>query len=452
MKSILVEDLSSLYSEHGIPAEHTGLFLDIAEEYDVVILTRTPGEACGQLLKQGYDAKSFWVKSKSCNWGPMAGFVCLDPLLNKSKRKGALDNALEAYKSLSKVYETVTKDNGTKVAKKSIAIQICINTKRLNWLKKRNENAKNKFKIVELTAPDGTLQGYIFKSDELDVLLKKKSDDLYAMYYDIIKLYNVTRISKERLYNSFMKKLEDYASTVEGTKDGEKYIKKLNDKENRNKIGEFWELIEEKGYLNDGELDNFRNGNYENYVPLMAMTNAHRPYRKDSPMYHLNALTGDYDLFAVWPRKIDKELDRRVAGMFKGLDNKELIKREESNPIGKVVGNITERIYFLGQVFNSRLPKNPEAPAGVNRVYHSDEGGRPFVSEVDSAIGFGPDGKVFEIKDAEDLSKAIIYYGRPENKKGIKYGYKCFVNQGWRAKLIGDAPEYARDSESLLNN
>ena len=57
-----------LYQREGIPEEHSDVFLNIAKETNCVIMTRTPGKACGQLLDQGYDAKGFWIKSKSCDW------------------------------------------------------------------------------------------------------------------------------------------------------------------------------------------------------------------------------------------------------------------------------------------------------------------------------------------------------------------------------------------------
>ncbi len=67
----------------GMPASHAESFKAIAKREDVVILSRAPGPTCRQLLEHGYDTKGFRVHAKSCDWGPMAGFVMRDPRLNK---------------------------------------------------------------------------------------------------------------------------------------------------------------------------------------------------------------------------------------------------------------------------------------------------------------------------------------------------------------------------------
>lgn len=47
-------------------------------------MVRATGPTCLGLLEEGYDTKGYRIHGKSCNWGPMAGFVLRDPRLNKS--------------------------------------------------------------------------------------------------------------------------------------------------------------------------------------------------------------------------------------------------------------------------------------------------------------------------------------------------------------------------------
>ncbi|MDD2390438.1 MAG: anthrax toxin-like adenylyl cyclase domain-containing protein, partial [Desulfobacterales bacterium] len=55
----------------------------VAKQMNCIILFREPGVmACG-LIKEKYCMKGFRIDTKSCNWGPMSGFVCVDPRLTK---------------------------------------------------------------------------------------------------------------------------------------------------------------------------------------------------------------------------------------------------------------------------------------------------------------------------------------------------------------------------------
>jgi hypothetical protein len=61
---------------YGIPEPIARAFDRTAQEIDAVLLTRLPGAAAKQLIEDGHDLKGYFVHSKSCNWGPMAGFIC----------------------------------------------------------------------------------------------------------------------------------------------------------------------------------------------------------------------------------------------------------------------------------------------------------------------------------------------------------------------------------------
>lgn len=72
----------------GFPPNLSDAFAQTATALNATVLVRAPGEAGTQLLDERYDAKGFFIKGKSCNWGPMSGFVCMNPLLNKNGSGG----------------------------------------------------------------------------------------------------------------------------------------------------------------------------------------------------------------------------------------------------------------------------------------------------------------------------------------------------------------------------
>lgn len=70
--------------ESGMPMQHAQAFQDVANRTDCVIASRSVGKWATSLILESYASKGFHVKAKSCNWGPMAGFVCSDPRFSKN--------------------------------------------------------------------------------------------------------------------------------------------------------------------------------------------------------------------------------------------------------------------------------------------------------------------------------------------------------------------------------
>jgi hypothetical protein len=85
----------------GMPLGHATAFAAVAAAQRCLVSVRKTGPTCLQLLEQGYDTKGFRIHGKSCDWGPMAGFVMRDPRLNKSGLQTARYNALEHEESLT---------------------------------------------------------------------------------------------------------------------------------------------------------------------------------------------------------------------------------------------------------------------------------------------------------------------------------------------------------------
>lgn len=69
----------------GMVAAHAEVFERVANRTRTVIASRELNPLSEGLLVEGYASKGFYIKAKSCDWGPMAGFVCVDPRFTKSR-------------------------------------------------------------------------------------------------------------------------------------------------------------------------------------------------------------------------------------------------------------------------------------------------------------------------------------------------------------------------------
>ena len=92
-------DFKALEAE-GFPKRVSKAFQKTADELNCVVLSRVPGAPTTTLIDEGYNLKPFYIHGKSCNWGPMAGFVCQLPALNKAGTKKMAYNLKEHLESL----------------------------------------------------------------------------------------------------------------------------------------------------------------------------------------------------------------------------------------------------------------------------------------------------------------------------------------------------------------
>jgi hypothetical protein len=408
LKAPATED--SLRNEQGFPPQHTHAFREVARTEGCVILTRTPGSSCEGPLREGYAAKSFHIKAKSCNFGGMAGFLCLDPVMNKAGVQGAYSNLKENHKSLTVAYE----------GKTSGVVPLEISEERLQWLLGAGGKLRG--------ARDST-GGYVLaagqdkeKTVSVNYLLVKR-DGRWAVYYDLGRIYGLPegKAPTRELLDTAWKTFSAYlpAEVKEKPDDLHHAVEYF---------AELWDLLLSQAAVAPAPTQAIDGQVCAHYVPALAMTNPHRDYDEKGPEAYKNAVTGDYDLFAIWPRTFDRQEDARVAGMQAGMKDDDLIAREEKSAIGKVAGNISTRIYTIAQLLNSMM--TPDARVQPNRVFHSDEAGRPFVKQVDEAAAFTPTGEMYMIKSAAELASFI----RAWHEKG----HVIFINKGWAAHLPED--------------
>jgi hypothetical protein len=76
-------DLQRACAKTGFYSPHAMACQTVADQVNCIILFREPGGMAQGLIAEHYSMKGFRIDTKSCNWGPLSGFVCVDPRLTK---------------------------------------------------------------------------------------------------------------------------------------------------------------------------------------------------------------------------------------------------------------------------------------------------------------------------------------------------------------------------------
>lgn len=383
----------------GMPHSHAAGFKTVAYSQRCMILTRATGPTCLQLLEQGYDTKGFRIHGKSCDWGPMAGFVLRDPRLNKYGMEKSKYNAKEHNEALT--------DQHARAGWTASVTPLKIYEARRRWL------IEKKLIAVEQRGDDRWEGQAIHPSGirfHYSLIRDRNNPELFGVYLDRTK--NGRNFQQER----------GGAAVRYDTKYGDMY------------------------------------------EPLFAMTNPveHRHIRSDEhPDAFLNAVTGDYDLAAVWPyttgpRAYDPQgLDRRALGTVKAHSQAHIIesmrerfftKGEGGHPFvgsqGTKLGNITDRIYEVAQCLNSVIGGSRSHSDGRiwgpfprrNVLWHSDEAARPFVSDVDLPFfAIAPTGAEYGIESIADFRDFI--------NECVGQGFRVTLAEGWALNPTADKPK-----------
>jgi Anthrax toxin LF subunit len=392
-------DQQFLIETIGMPTTHKQAFLAVAALERCVIMVRATGPTCHGLLDEGYDTKGYRIHGKSCDWGPMAGFVMRDPRLNKYGN-------VKAGFNREKHSEAIDHDSEGQGWKASTT-PLKISQRRVDWLVRKGYIA---------VQPKGNdrLDGHATHPTGINFyysLIRETSDqDLYGVYFD------------------------------------------------NTQIGKRW--TQEKG----SAIAKYHPKYGSSYEPMLAMTNP-PGYGLHATENYKNAITGDYDLFAVWPF-VDGPggydpnpygNDHRPLGTVKGSvgpverANVDRLEREftESGQgaaaqgaafvhgrhgSGTKLGNITPRIYMVCQLINSIV--------GRHVLWHSDEAARPFLDDVDlPVLALTPRGNYVGIENIPDFKGFISFCDRE--------GIKVTLSNAWAQDPAGKHQkrlgiEYAR--------
>lgn len=336
-----INDEGWAVDEIGMPFEHKAAFLAVARDQKCVIIVRKTGPTCHGPLAEGYDTKGYRIHGKSCDWGPMAGFVLRDPRLSKY---GLAKAGFNHEKHMEALY--ADKENQGWNASTT---PLMISLDRINWLRAAG--------LITTTAHGDNFLGVADQAGvKFNYVLVKEVGTMYSVCFD------------------------------------------------HSRGGARW--VQDTGNVKDKP-----HPSNKQYEPLLAMTNPpDHGLATDAP--HLKAITGDYDLFAVWPYEelYDARAggaDHRPLGTVKGSNSKAERKNVEHlesqftvSGQGTKLGNITNRIYTVCQLINSRV--------GRSVLWHSDEAARPFLDDVDlPVIAFSPAGAHIGIETIADFKRFI---------------------------------------------
>ena len=481
--------------QQGFPEELVFSFLATSEMTNTAVLTRVPGSATTQLIKEKYDLKGFFIKSKSCDWGPMAGFLCRNPAFNKKGVKGIDFNIkyLSLYKnSLETVFQNASTDDAFR-ERAFLPIRI-------------SDDRKKQF----LGAFSSDIV-YNFPSSLRPIESGVALDDPREQVYGIVASADLDKDEVTQLKSVVMEFLLDKINVDEGgvTKTywalyhGYVYVKKpgaaayeeyltgapIENPADPAASDQFQQTLKQQ---NDASISfsnqqrnnltgwlkthfNIDRGNSSHCYTVDGIQNPHPPYSEANSVYK-NTVTGDYDLFSVWPVIPKAGFDEliRISEMgtneairtaeYPNFDTIPISTRlliptvkqftleltrsrniyVEFIPPGGILaglesqffGNINDVGFYVAQTLNSLHP------AKVNAAFHSDEGGRPNVDEIDYPIAvFLPTKVVAKMKEQTkgDIGASLVIRNHVEFLSLIEALFqKCYIslNHGWLLHLF----------------
>jgi hypothetical protein len=470
------EQIVAELESQGFPLYISYAFLHTAAETNSVILSRVPGGVGSDLIEEGYDLKGFHIKAKSCNWGPMAGFICQLPIFNKqgvskinyntkeighylhclhnfngakteitrleAARKteiGAISKDLPPDAQKAKLKEINKKYDGLVLAQLTLARtaeQISGSWSGENnlagspFLPLRREFADltavtqmrgvkaairlpgDCFYGIAQNVTDEVDEGNNNPTVKIEFLLKRiGTTNFYEVYHG--RIFYTKKDDTAKFRNEFL-----------GVKMTDQLEKEVNETY-KDYLDGIFGFSEESHNATEDELKAIDSIPSSLAFPRVAAIKFHKingimnpfpPFSTEAEKYK-NAVSGDYDLFAIWP---DMDLhqdelirqseitiggDNRLGGKIFtthfGYKNNFAIEYvpgfAELAPNGGVMkesaefGNMNNLGHLVSGILNSAAAStinelNTNIVSGANKGFHSDEGGRPGIMEIEFPI------------------------------------------------------------------
>lgn len=396
----MIENMAVACEISGFHLPHAQSAQNVAERVNCIVLFREPGAMAQGLIAEGYAMKGFRVDTKSCNWGPMSGFVCMDPRLTKDEVYVAR-NRKWTHEALSgEINENFFGKDVKDPSWVGDVMPVVLSRKRIDYLKSKSvirphEGGKGHFVGISTASKGSTVLPWrlIPVGNAGQPWLKGALPDHCVLCIDTSARFSFTQ-----------------------------------------------ELPEPNGLKEPVEPIKFKG-----FEAILGLTN---PGSK-----HLGfkaCVTADYDLFAIWPGQTGGDLmDRQhfVSGVFAstpqsgqgrslpggvqrmiGVDSR--LKGAGFNEHHRF-GDVSARTMTVKALLNSEI-QNP----GGNAVHHNDEAGnfalaKGTLKDCLPIIGFVPSllpskskqtagtaAKTILIETLEDF-KTLVLYARANNFKEV---------------------------------
>lgn len=453
--------------EEGFPHYIVYAFLQTAKNTNTIVSSRVPGGVGTDLIDNGHDLKGYHIKAKSCNWGPMAGFICQLPYLNKKgTSKINANTEYTAYylsridefkinKALIVSYENLiaTASSDAKQEEYKAELRDLIKTTREAEKTSGDWSGENKLEqdlpFVPLkrkfsTNIDETLASVKLMKGVLDAV-KVGSDKIYGVATDWAKadptvaaeflMVQEDTSDLWKLYHGQIKcrNKEDSADETAISGTASSWVNEnVTDgyKSTCEKTFTFSDVTDAPTGINNGGFSTISTNNFAapstTFYAMNGIMNPFPPFDLESsanvsnPDYYKNAVSGDYDLFAFWPhmdvshdeliRESEyiigkrKRLGGKIFNLFFGSEGNfgvefipgytELGNNGWSTKIAESAdfGNINSLGHLVASTLNnlsmSFFTKLSSMDATGNQCFHSDEGGRPGIMEIEFPVAF----------------------------------------------------------------
>lgn len=365
-------------SRAGIPRSHGAAIREVADDTKTIVAIREVGRVCAGLIQEHYAMKGYRIHAKSCDWGPMAGLVCMDPRLNKDPGRHTRGNFKENWEAL--------------VAHMPEGAVI-----RQNWRAGVQPLVITQRRLGELVDQ----YGLTFRHDGGDLRGTSASGGqslrwrlISLAYADLVNLGLIAPDQARRGRYS----------------DRGAYFGIFVDEGAEGAFNAPWHRFWQWYFPGAQPLRHPRGG--QAYEWLMGMTNpetAHEGFKA--------CTTGDYDLFAVWPR-VDLRAQSRLypAGPSDGRPSVDRRPVQYAGQEFAQMGNITERVQYVAFQINDAV--EGAGYRGGFAVWHSDEAFNPHARSLVECFPMivflpnerwaGPWQRVAVLETIADLSALVV--------------------------------------------
>lgn len=442
--------INTLFTAEGFPLPATRAFQAAANQTKLAILSRVPGGSCSRLIEERYDLKGYFIKAKSCNWGPMAGFLCQLPPLNKGGEAQMLDNARaneKTYQLINKVVKfaadkdrppndaeevAIVQDHSTEVAfdkGTTPFVHIKISEER----RKDLVGGKARFQIeFASSSPPGTMYGIAWdrKFTVCTEFFLVQEGELWGLYHG--EVFVAAKTDEWQNFLDMQRSKEFfpyfYGPGAQQVLDNRTTLCRILERikvETGNKayaVQTRSALCTDNAFARDKlPADSrlrklfaaFPSGS-RSFYPVLGIKNPFPAYQTDGSPYVAkkgiatdhpkNAVTGDYDLFAVWDlrdgkdeakgdeiRRASEKGGARYSVLANGIRIEVIpsyaaLEAPETSEDPRW-GNASANVLLAAGTLNSYTATlSPTAKVSPNAAFHSDEGGRPGIKALELPV------------------------------------------------------------------